>query len=150
MEKKMQLLKLLINLVIKHKDETIKTQSRLTKNDLDCAFVNSDEEKSDNEYDFDMDDSEYDFDNSFNENIKNCLKNHYIINNTDEFKIFSETFYHIKNNEEALFNTLVDSFSKKEKKVLNDLLFVRNVKVEYNGKKFDVPRRTLKIKRNVH
>ena len=150
MEKKIQLLKLLINLVIKHKDETIKTQSRLTKNDLDCAFVNSDEEKSDNEYDFDLDDSEYDFDNSFNENIKNCLKNHCIINNTDEFKIFSETFYHIKSNEEALFNTLVDSFSKREKKLLNDLLFVRNVKVEYNGKQFDVPRRTLKIKRNAH
>ena len=25
------------------------------------------------------------------------IKYHYIINNTDEFKIFSETFYHIKN-----------------------------------------------------
>lgn len=148
-EKKLELLKLLINLVVKHKEETIKTQSKWTKDDLDCAFVNDDEEKSDNEYDFEDEDSEYVFDDNFHDNVKNCFKNHNIINNNDEFKIFSDTFYQIKNNDETLFNKLVEKFNKKEKKILNDLLFVRNVKVEYKGKKFDVPRRTLKIKRNV-
>ena len=135
---------------MKHKEETIKTQSKWTKDDLDCAFVNDDEEKSDNEYDFEDEDSEYVFDDNFHDNVKNCFKNHSIINNNDEFKIFSDTFYQIKNNDETLFNKLVEKFNKKEKKILNDLLFVRNVKVEYKGKELDVPRRTLKIKRTVH
>ena len=150
MDKKLELLKLLINFVAKHKEESVKTHSKWTKSDLDCAFVDSDEEKSDNEYDYEDEDSEFDYDNSFNENVKKCFKNHCIINNYDEFKIFSETFYQIKSNNEALFNKLIENFSKKEKKILNDLLFVRNVKVEYKGKELDVPRRTLKIKRTVH
>ena len=38
---------------------------------------------------------------------------------------------------------------KNELKIVNDLFLVRNIKIEYNGKQIEVPRRTLKIKRKV-
>lgn len=150
LEKELALLRLLVNFIVKHKEETVKTKSKITKDDLNCDFVNEDEEKLDNEFDVDIDDSFEDFDNNFYDNVIKCLKTHPLIDKCDEFKIFSETFNNIKCNNEPLFNKLDNCFSKPEKKVINNLLFLRNVTVEYNGKKFDVPRKTLKIKRNVH
>ena len=149
-DKKILLLKLLINFVVKHKEESVKIQAKLTNSEIKCGFVNSDNEESENDEENDYEDSENSLDNSFYENIKNILKENTIFMNNDEFKIFSETLYQIKINDEVLSNELSKNFNKKETKMLNDLLFVRNVKVEYNGKKFEVPRRTLKIKRNIH
>ena len=80
--------------------------------------------------------------------VENCLKQHSIIINSDEFKIFSETFKLIKNNDEKFFNDLLSCFSEMEQKSLDSLIFVRNIKIDFNGKKIDVPRKTLKIKRN--
>ena len=75
------------------------------------------------------------------------MKNHNIINNNDEFKFFSETFYLIKSSDEDLYDELLSNFENKQIKMINDLLFVRNIKIEYNGKQVEVPRRTLKIQR---
>ena len=144
---KILLLKLLINFVLKHKRESLKIQTKISNSEMKCSFVNSDDEESENEEEYE--DSENDLDNSFYESIKNSLKENSFIMKNDEFKIFSETLYNIKNNDEILSNELFKNFNKKETKMLNDLLYVRNVKIEYNGKNFEVPRRTLKIKRNI-
>ena len=153
LNKKIILLKLLINFVIKHKEESIKIKTKITHDELKCDFISSDDEKSDKEFEIDeinVEDSEDEFDNHFFEIIQNCLKTHSIIVNSDEFKIFSETFYLVKSTDENLFNELSNSFNKNEIKIVNDLLYVRNIKVEINGKNIEVPRRTLKIKRNIH
>ena len=143
---KLQLLKLLINLTIRHKEESIKIQSKLTNSEIKCGFIHCDDnEESEKEDPYDSDDSESVFDNSFYETIKNSLKDN-IIMGIDEFKIFSETLYQIKNNDEKLFNELFSELDDKEK--IKDLFFVRNVKIEYKGHNFEVPRKTLKIKRN--
>jgi len=143
---KIQLLKLLINLTIRHKEESLKIQSKLTNSEIKCGFVHCDDnEESEKEDPYDSDDSDSVFDNSFYEAIKNSLKDNIIID-IDEFKIFSETLYQIKNNDEKLFNELFREKDDKEK--IKDLFFVRNVKIEYKGHNFEVPRKTLKIKRN--
>lgn len=143
---KIQLLKLLINLTIRHKEESLKIQSKLTNSEIKCGFVHCDDnEESEKEDPYDSDDSDSVFDNSFYEAIKNSLKDNIIID-IDEFKIFSETLYQIKNNDEKLFNELFREIDDKEK--IKDLFFVRNVKIEYKGHNFEVPRKTLKIKRN--
>lgn len=143
---KIQLLKLLINLTIRHKEESLKIQSKLTNSEIKCGFVHCDDnEESEKEDPYDSDDSDSVFDNSFYEAIKNSLKDNIIIG-IDEFKIFSETLYQIKNNDEKLFNELFREIDDKEK--IKDLFFVRNVKIEYKGHNFEVPRKTLKIKRN--
>ena len=152
MSKKIDFLKLVINFFKKHKDESISTKSKLTEEEINCDFINEEGDKSDNECDFNIDFENIgeEFDNNFYETANKCLKMHNIINNSDEFKIFSETFYFIKNNDPVLFNSLLADFDKDKQKIVKDLLFVRNVKVEYNGKKYEIPRRTLKIKRNVY
>ena len=143
---KIILLKLLINLTIRHEEESLKVQSKLTNSEIKCGFIHSDDnEDSENEDPYDSDDSESVFDNSFYETIKNSLKDNIIVN-IDEFKIFSETLYQIKNSDEKFFNELISGLDEKEK--IKDLFFVRNVKIEYKGHNFEVPRKTLKIKRN--
>ena len=144
--KKILFLKLLIKFTKKHKDESVKNKNKLTNDKkLNCDFINSDEEKNNSESDLDADERE--FDNNFFQNVKNCMKNHNIINNNDEFKFFSETFYLIKSSDEDLYDELLSNFENKQIKMINDLLFVRNIKIEYNGKQVEVPRRTLKIQR---
>ena len=141
------LLKLLINIVVKHKEESVKIQAKLTNSEIKCGFINSDNEQSEDE---DLEDFDNGFDSSFYEKIKNCLKDNSIVMNNDEFQIFSDTIYQIKNNDKILFDNLFKNFNKRDSKTIRDLLFVRNIKVEYNGEKYDIPRRTLKIKRNIH
>ena len=152
MNKKITFLKLVISFVKRHKDESIKTKSKLTDEEVNCDFINEEEEKSDNEcgLGIDFENIGEEFDNNFYENANKCLKVHNNINNSDEFKIFSETFYLIKKNDPVLFNGLLADFDQDKQKIVNDLLFVRNIKVEFNGKKLEIPRRTLKIKRNVY
>ena len=150
--KKISILELLIRLVDYHKIQSTKINIKLTNNDIKCDFINGDsdddeEEKSNSGYRYKDDASDEEFDNNFYEMVENCLKSHNIINNTDEFKIFSETFKLIKNNDESFFNDLLSCFNEMEQKSLDSLIVVRNIKIDYNGKKIDVPRKTLKIKR---
>ena len=146
-DQKLFLLKLLINIVAKHKEESVKIQAKLTNSEIKCGFINSDHEQSEDE---DLEDCDNGFDTSFYDKIKYYLKDNLIIMNNDEFKVFSDTLYKIKSNDKKLFDNLFKNFNKKDSKTVKDLLFVRNIKVEYNGEKYDIPRRTLKIKRNIH
>ena len=79
------------------------------------------------------------FDNIFYEMVENCLKSHNINNNNDEFKIYNKIFKFIKNNDENFFNDLLLCFNQMKPKSLNSLIAVRNIKIEYNGKKVDIP-----------
>ena len=144
---KLILLKLLINIVVKHKEESVKIQAKLTNSEIKCGFINSENEQSEDD---DLEDSDNGFDISFYEKIKNCLKYNLIIMNNDEFKKFSDTLNQIKSNDETLYDNLFKNFNKRDSKTVRNLLFVRNIKVEYNGEKYDIPRRTLKIKRSIN
>ena len=143
-------LKLLIKFALNHKDENIKTKSKIINDKVKCDFINnSDDDSSEGNEFFDLDETEDEFDYIFYEKFQKCLLTHSTFNNSDEFKIFSETFFIIKNNDQVLFNDLIDSYGELQKKVVNNLIHVRNINIEYNGKKIQVPRITLKIKRNV-
>ena len=150
--KKISILELLIRFVSYHKIQSTKIKTKITNDDIKCDFINSDnddDKSDDSNLSKDEDDFSDEFDNIFYEMVENCLKSHNIINNNDEFKIFSETFKLIKNNDENFFNDLLLCFNQMEQKSLNSLIAVRNIKIDYNGKKIDVPRKTLKIKRNI-
>ena len=140
-------LKLLIKFSLNHKDESIKTKSKIINDKVKCDFINNSDNDNDSSENNEYDETEDEFDYIFYENIQKCLKSHSDINKSDEFKIFSETFYIIKNKEQALFNDLIGSFGELQKKIVNNLTHVRNINIEYNGKNIQVPRITLKIKR---
>ena len=133
-----------------HKIQTTKIKTKLTNDEIKCDFINDDDDKSDSNGLFSgEDDTSDEFDNIFYEMAENCLKSHNIISNNDEFKVFSDTFKLIKNNDENFFRDLLSCFNEMELKSLNNIIAVRNITIDYNGKKIDVPRKSLKIKRNI-
>lgn len=142
--KKKKLFRLLFNLVIKNKSEKRRYNLKLTDGAMRCEFIEC-EEKEEN-----SNSEENAFDNTFNEEIIISIKNYENIIKCDEFKLFSETFFSIKNKDENLLNELLKEYNNEENKLLYNLLYVRNVQVEYNGNRFEIPRRTLKIKRNIN
>ena len=143
--KKKQMFKLVINLLKKQKTEKKLINFKLTDGEIKCDFIECEEKEEESENNYE----DY-FDTDFNNNIKNSIKNYETIVKCDEFKLFCEIFYKLKSNDENLVNELIREFTKEESLALYNLLHVRNVKVEYNGFKFDIPRRTLKIKRNLN
>ena len=142
--KKKKLFRLLFNLVIKNKSEKRRYNLKLTDGAMRCEFIEC-EEKEEN-----SNSEENAFDNTFNEEIIISIKNYENIIKCDEFKLFSETFFSIKNKDENSLNELLKEYNNEENKLLYNLLYVRNVQVEYNGNRFEIPRRTLKIKRNIN
>ena len=140
---KKNIFKFLINLVTKHRKEGKQINQRITEKEIQCNFIENEENEDDSCNEEDI------FDKNFNEQIKISLKDYYDIVNCDEFKVFSNTFYGIKNCDEKLMKEIVSMFNESEMKFLKNLLYVRNIKIEYNGEEIEIPRRTLKIKRKL-
>ena len=144
--KKKEMFKLLFNLVKQHKVEKKKFNKKLTDKEIRCDFIECEESEENEEDSNDFDDQNKDFE----EIIKNAIKNYENIVKYDEFKIFNETFQRMKNENENLVNEMINGLSREEIVDLYNLLQIRNVQVDYNGTKIELPRRTLKIKRNIN
>ena len=140
--KKKNMFRLLIKLVSHHQKERKKMNAKLTEDDIQCYFIEC-EENEENQKNIENESDKY-FENA----VKISLKNYENIIKCDEFKIFDDTFHKIKNIDENLINEIMNDFDKEETSFLYNLLHVRNIKVAYNGELFEIPRRTLKIKRN--
>ena len=144
--KKKEMFKLLFNLVKQHKIEKKRINLKLTDNEIRCEFIECEENEENDEDSNDF----YDYDKKLGDEIKIAIKNYENIVKYDEFKIFSETFQRMKNENESFVNEVINDLTRDETVDLYNLLNVRNVKVEYNGIKIEIPRRTLKIKRNMN
>ena len=142
--KKKNMFILLIKLVSYHRGERKKISMKLIDNDIHCDFIECEEFE-----DF-YENKDDDKNNNFIKDIKLAIKNYENIIKCDEFKIFSDTFLKIKNEDENLMNDIMNEFDKDETVFLYKLLHVRNIKVEFNGVQIEIPRRTLKIKRNIN
>ena len=140
--KKKNMFRLLIKLVSHHQKERKKMNAKLTEDDIQCYFIECEENEENQK------NTENESDKYFENAVKISLKNYENIIKCDEFKIFDDTFHKIKNIDENLINEIMNDFDKEETSFLYNLLHVRNIKVAYNGELFEIPRRTLKIKRN--
>ena len=140
-DKKKLMLKLLFNLVLNHENQSKKINIKLTDSEIKCDFIECEESEENSN-------KEEENDDDFNNDIKISLKNYEKIIKCDEYKIFNETFLRIKSNNEQLINDIFNQSNKRETSIIYNLLHVRNIRVEYNGKQIEIPRRTLKIKRN--
>ena len=142
--KKKNMFILLIKLVSYHRGERKKISMKLIDNDIHCDFIECEEFE-----DF-YENKDDDKNNNFIKDIKIAIKNYENIIKCDEFKIFSDTFLKIKAEDENLMNDIMNEFDKDETVFLYKLLHVRNIKIEFNGVQIEIPRRTLKIKRNIN
>ena len=113
---------------------------------MKCGFIEYEENEEDEDDSIDFDEQ----DKNLEDEIKIAIKNYEHIVKYDEFRVFSETFQRLKNENENIVNELIIGLTREETLDLYNLIHVRNVKVEYNGAKIEIPRRTLSIKRNVN
>ena len=144
--KKKEMFKLLYNLLKFHKQEKKRINYKITNGEMKCGFIECEENEEDEDDSIDIDEQ----DKNLEDEIKIAIKNYEHIVKYDEFQVFSETFQRLKNENENIVNELIIGLTREETLDLYNLIHVRNVKVEYNGSKIEIPRRTLRIKRNVN
>ena len=128
------LLQTFIKLVDKHKKEQVDHLNKLMKKEINCNFIEEQEnEEEEDEEDEDMEEVK--------ETINNILNENENIKNANEYKFFSETINNIKNNDNKIFEIISQGF----KGIIDELLLLRSININYKGKQFEVPRKTVKI-----
>ena len=128
------LLQTFVKLVDKHKKEQIDHLNKLMKKEINCNFI----EEQDNEEEEDEEDEDME---EIKEIINNILNENENIKNANEYKFFSETINSIKNNDNKMFEIINQGFKGK----IDELLLLRSININYKGKQFEVPRKTVKI-----
>jgi hypothetical protein len=66
----------------------------------------------------------------------------------DEYNIFSKTVQQLYSIDNKFFDEWLTRLGEQERNLWNDLIHTKRIKVEYSGYRIEVPRKTLKIKRN--
>ena len=144
-QKKLYLLKVFTNFILKHKREKISILNKMMKKELKCNFV--DEDNGEEEEEEEEDEGEYldEIDYEFNENIENILIGDNNINNSDEFKYYTQVMRYIKENEPDIYNHILGENGERNADIIEDLFKVRNIKIKYNDKEYTVPRKTVRL-----
>ena len=140
-EKKISLLITLLNFVVKHKDQKIIIFNKLIEKELEsnCLDYNTIyDEKEDKESDTDL-----------NEIIGQIIKGNDYNINKDEFKYFSQIMKSIRENNKEVYNSVINLSLLGNFSFIEELFKVRNIKIKYNNKEFTVPRRIVRITRNL-
>ena len=135
---KFVLLNTFLSFVINHKKEKIKILIKLMEKELNCNFIEDDDHEENEEEDEEID-------VEFNEKIEKILLGDNNINNSDEFKYFTQVMRLIKENNSNIYNTIIEQTLKGKEEILENLYKIRNIKVKYNNKELTVPRKTVKI-----
>ena len=138
-ESKTFLLNAFIKLVVKHKREKKKILTRLMKKEINCDFVDVENEEVEEEEDCNVE---------FNEKVEHILLGDNNIINSDEFQYFTKVMKLIRENEKEIYINFIEEKLKGNTNIIEELYKIRNIKVKYNDKELIIPRRTVKIIRN--
>ena len=137
-DKKLYILQTFVNFLFKHKKEKNIILNKLMKKELKCNFVESDDDEEEEE-------EEEEIDTEFKEKVDQVLSINDNINNSDEFKYYTQIMLFVKKDDVNLYNHLVEKTMSGKKNILEELFKVRNIKVVYNNKELFVPRKTVRI-----
>ena len=113
------------------------------KRELKCNFVEEENEEEEEEEEEEDDE----IDQEFNEKVENILGGDNSINNSDEFKYYTEIMKYIKETDNDIYNFIVKENPNGNSNIIEELFKVRNIKIKYNDKELTVPRKTVKIVR---
>ena len=134
MNLKILMINMFAKLIEKHKKQQIGQLNKIMKKETNCNFIEEPEfEEEEEEEEEDLEDIKLTIQGILceNENIKNA----------DEYKYFCEIVNEMKKSDKNTYDVLNGSFNGQ----LEDLLLVRNININYKGKEFKVPRKTVKI-----
>ena len=132
------LLQIFLKLIDKHKKQQIDQLNKLMKKETNCNFIDD----QDNEEEEDEEDEDDDLE-EIRDSTKDILFENENIKNADEYKFFAEIINDIKNNDNKTFELLNGAYKGR----IDELLLIRNININYKGKQFTVPRKTVKIVR---
>lgn len=146
-----RILNFTLHFTLSQKKEDISHLKTMMFKEINCNFINNEEENS---IDNDMDDLRGYFNNEFMSNENNPIDTLLRIKeiafgheNIDEYLTFTQC---VKGLDKKLLENYVIQLSDLEKQKLSEICLIRKVDVVYHEKKISVPRRTVKIKRNIN
>ena len=138
-QNKLYLLNIFIHFILKHKREKCTIINKLMKKELKCNFVEDENEEEEEE----EEDEDIDFD--FNEDVEKILSGDNNINNSDEFKYYTQVMKYIRENDREIYNRLINDYLSGNSNFIEELFKIRNIKIKYNNQEFTVPRKTVRI-----
>ena len=145
LEKLERLSPLIYNLflvIIKQKKSEINENKNLMKKELNCNFV---EEEENSDFDDFIDYNELEEEREIVDETINDNEN---IKNSDVYQYFTNTLNFLKNYNQGLIDNFYNSLGVNDKKTLEHLIHTRQVKINYKNEEYSIPRRTVKIRRN--
>ena len=137
------LVKDLYLLIVKQKKSEINENKNLMKKELNCNFVEEDENS---DYDDFIDYNELEEEREI---VDETINNNENIKNSDVYQYFTNTLNFLKNYNQGLIDNFYNSLNNNDKKTLENLIHTRQVKINYKNEEYSIPRRTVKIRRNI-
>ena len=151
---------------MEYKKSEIKERNKIIKNELNYSEIKRNEDGKinfnnisdlENEEDKEEEEEESDEDedvdefikNKLNIDITNILKQNNDIKNSDEYKFFKESLDYLKQTDIECINMLNKELDREELNQLEEIYHMKKIKVNYQGKEFEIPRKIVNIKKNL-
>ena len=163
---KFKFILIFVHFILEHKKSEIKERNKIIKNELNYSEIkrNEDgkinfnnisgsEDEEDKEEEEEESDEDEDVDelikNKLNIDITNILKQNNDIKNSDEYKFFKESLDYLKQTDIECINMLNKELDREELNQLEEIYHMKKIKVNYQGKEFEIPRKIVNIKKNL-
>lgn len=131
---KILMIQILAKLIEKHRKQQVDQLNKIMKRETNCNFI----EESEYEEEEDEESEELE---DFKRTIKEIFSENENIKNADEYNYFGGIINELKKNDNKTYEILNSSFNGK----LEELMLIRNIKINYKGKDYKVPRKTVQI-----
>ena len=148
---KIKLVVIFAKFILIHKKQELDKRNKTIKNELKYSEIKINEDGKikfkDNSFSEEEEEEEEENDeviqNKLNTNINYILAQNIIIKNSDEYAYFKEIL-----DDDECKNILKSEFEYEKFKELEDIYHTKKIKVNYQGKEFEIPRKILNIKKN--
>ena len=131
---KMLMIQILAKLIEKHRKQQVDQLNKIMKRETNCNFI------EENEYEEEEDEESEELED-FKETIKEIFSENDNIKNADEYSYFGGIISELKKNDNKTYETLNANFNGQ----LEELMLIRIIKINYKGKDYKVPRKTVQI-----
>ena len=141
-----------VNFILKHKELEVEKRKRIVKNELNYSEMKLNEDgkinfkDTTNSDEDEEDEDEEIIENKLNNDINYILEQNNNIKNSDEYIFFKETLDYLKKTDNECIKFIESKLTPDKLKRLEDIYHAKKIKVNYQGKEFEIPRKILNIK----
>ena len=150
---KLKLVLIFANFILEHKKAESNNRNKIVKNELNYSEIKINEDgkinfKDTSDSEGEEDEDEEIIQNKLNIDINYILEQNKNIKNSDEYQFFKETLDNLKQTDIECINLLNKELDKDKLNQLEDIYLMKKIKVNYQGKEFEIPRKIVNIKKN--